>query len=198
MNVAKETAEPRYRGNRCRRNFSAEVDGRTNRARAVGIPTSANKPGNTPSSDSTSTSASTNASMKGIGFDGPTTQSVFVVDERIARATIHNGSIDHIYIAQLEQAALAGTPDAGKKAAAAHEAAAAFEANKGNLDAAVEQEAQALRFVPDDVNLLMDVAFAHLRRSEYSLALKFLTRARSLAARIRLMLRSCWAGRNTD
>jgi tetratricopeptide (TPR) repeat protein len=148
----------------------------------VNLPTSSNRTnasGNTFGGNSIS--SSTNASAKGIGFDGPATQSVFVVDERIARAVIHDGSIDHIYIAQLEQAALAGTADAGKKAAAAHEAAAAFEANKGNLDAAVEQEAQALRFVPDDVNLLMDVAFAHLRRSEYSLALKFLTRAKTQA-----------------
>lgn len=152
----------------------------------VDLPTSANRagassPGNTSHGNSGSTSNSTNESAKGIGFAGPATQSVFVIDERIARAVIHDGSIDHTFIAQLEQSALAGTPDAGKKAAAAHEAAAAFEANKGNLDAAVEQEAQALRFAPEDVNLLVDVAFAHLRRSEYSRSLEYLTRAKRLA-----------------
>lgn len=152
----------------------------------VDMPTSANRagasaPGISSGTTSPSRSAPVNASPKSIGFDAPATQSVFVIDERIARAVIHDGSIDHVFIAQLEQAALAGTPDAANKAAAAHEAAAAFEANKGNLDAAVEQEAQALRFVPDNLNLLMDVAFAHLRRSEYSLALKFLMRAKNLA-----------------
>jgi tetratricopeptide (TPR) repeat protein len=152
----------------------------------VDMPTSANRGsasagGNTSGGTSTSQSTSVNGSAKGIGFDAPTTQSVFVIDERIARAVIHDGSVDHIFIAQLEQAALAGTPDAANRAAAAHEAAAAFEANKGNLDAAVEQEAQALRFTPDNLNLLMDVAFAHLRRSEYSKALDYLTRAKRLA-----------------
>jgi len=129
----------------------------------------------------TSGNTSTNESAKNIGLAAPTTQSVFVIDERIARAVIHDGSIDHIFIAQLEQAANAGTPDAANRAAAAHEAAAAFEANKGNLDAAVEQESQALRFVPDNVNLLVDVAFGHLRRSEYSKALEYLTRAKRFA-----------------
>jgi tetratricopeptide (TPR) repeat protein len=138
------------------------------------IATSANRSNN-------SGNTFTNESAKNIGLAAPTTQSVFVIDERIARAVIHDGSIDHIFIAQLEQAAIAGTPDAANRAAAAHEAAAAFEANKGNLDAAVEQESQALRFVPDNVNLLVDVAFGHLRRSEYSKALEYLKRAKRLA-----------------
>jgi len=153
----------------------------------VDIPPSANRTsasplGNASGATSTSTSTSTNESAKDIGLAAPTTQSVFVIDERIARAVIHDGSIDHIFIAQLEQAAIAGTPDAANRAAAAHEAAAAFEANKGNLDAAAEQESQALRFVPDNVNLLVDVAFGHLRRSEYSKALEYLTRAKRLAS----------------
>jgi tetratricopeptide (TPR) repeat protein len=128
-----------------------------------------------------SASTSTNESPKAIGFSGPSTQSVFVIDERIARGVVHDGSIDHFFIAQLEQAAVAGTPDSANRAAAAHEAAAAFEANKGNLDAAADEESQALRFVPDNLNLLMDVAFGHLRRSEYSKALDYLTRAKRLA-----------------
>jgi tetratricopeptide (TPR) repeat protein len=146
----------------------------------VDIPTSANRTSTT-GNRSSAASTSTNESAKSIGLDAPAKQSVFVIDERIARAVIHDGSIDHIYIAQLEQAAIAGTPDAANRAAAAHEAAAVFEANKGNLDAAAEQESQALRFVPDDVNLLVDVAFGHLRRSEYSRALEYLTRAKRLA-----------------
>ena len=90
-------------------------------------------------------------------------------------------SISIFIKAQLEQAAVAGTPDAANRAAAAHEAAAAFEANRGNLDAVTDQESQALRFTPDNLNLLMDVAFGHLRRSEYSKALDYLTRAKRLA-----------------
>jgi len=148
----------------------------------VDIPTTANRANNSAHGNtSASSSTSTNESAKGIGFDGPTTQSVFVIDERIARGVVHDGSIDHFFIAQLEQAAIAGTPDAVNRAAAAHEAAAAFEANRGNLDAAADQESQALRFVPDNLNLLMDVAFGHLRRSEYSKALDYLTRAKRLA-----------------
>src|SRR5580693_2900640 len=148
----------------------------------IDIPTTANRTNASASGNTSGTpSTSTNESAKAIGFDGPATQSVFVIDERIARGVVHDGSIDHIFIAQLEQAAVAGTPDAANRAAAAHEAAAAFEANKGNLDAAVDQESQALRFVPDNLNLLMDVAFGHLRRSEYSKALDYLTRAKRLA-----------------
>src|ERR1039458_8977481 len=137
----------------------------------VDIPTPANQ-------TSATGNTSTNESAKSIGLAAPTTQSVFVIDERIARAVIHDGSIDHFFIAKLEQAAIAGLPDAANRAAAAHEAAAAFEANKGNLDAAAEQETQALRFAPENLNLLMDVAFGHLRRSEYSTALEYLTRAK--------------------
>jgi|ERR1017187_6138859 tetratricopeptide (TPR) repeat protein len=140
----------------------------------VDIPTPANQ-------TSATGNTSTNESAKSIGLAAPTTQSVFVIDERIARAVIHDGSIDHFFIAKLEQAAIAGLPDAANRAAAAHEAAAAFEANKGNLDAAAEQETQALRFAPENLNLLMDVAFGHLRRSEYSTALEYLTRAKRLA-----------------
>src|ERR1700727_717685 len=60
----------------------------------VGIPTSANRASasaaeNNSGATSTGISPSVNGSAKGIGFDGPTTQSVFVVDERIARAVIH-------------------------------------------------------------------------------------------------------------
>src|SRR5579864_5248866 len=104
----------------------------------VDIPTSANR-------TISSGNSFTNESAKNIGLAAPTTQSVFVIDERIARAVIHDGSIDHNFIAQLEQAAITGTPDAANRAAAAHEAASAFEANNGNLDAAAEQESEALR-----------------------------------------------------
>jgi tetratricopeptide (TPR) repeat protein len=148
----------------------------------VDVPTTANRT-NTSAHGNGSAAPSTpaNESPKSIGFDGPRTQSVFVIDESIARGVVHDGSIDHIFIAQLEQAAAAGTPDALTRAAAAHEAAAAFEANRGNLDAAAGEESQALRFMPDNLNLLMDVAFGHLRRSEYSKALDYLTRAKRLA-----------------
>jgi tetratricopeptide (TPR) repeat protein len=182
VNVAKETAD-RVTGETAAGEISlpkSMVD-RVEHG-PVDIPTTANRTnasagGNTSDAGPTST----NESAKAIGFDGPATQSVFVIDERIARGVVHDGSIDHIFIAQLEQAAIAGTPDAANRAASAHEAAAAFEANKGNLDAAAEQESQALRFVPDNLNLLMDVAFGHLRRSEYSKALDYLTRAKRLA-----------------
>jgi hypothetical protein len=126
-------------------------------------------------------SNSANESFKDIALAPPATQAVMVIDAAIARGTIHDGSIDSLFISQLEQAAIAGTPEAANRAAAAHEAAAAFEANKGNLDAAAEQEMQALRFMPDNLGLLVDVAFGHLRRSEYSKALENLTHAKKLA-----------------
>jgi len=122
----------------------------------------------------------TNESAKSIGL-APASQPVFVIDPSIARAAVHDGSIDYSFIAQVEHAAMAGTPPAANRAAAAHEAAAAFEASRGDLDAAAEQETQALRFLPNDINLLMDVALGHLRRSEYSKALEYLTRAKRLA-----------------
>src|ERR1039458_4277655 len=64
----------------------------------VDIPTPANQ-------TSATGNTSTNESAKSIGLAAPTTQSVFVIDERIARAVIHDGSIDHFFIAKLEQAA---------------------------------------------------------------------------------------------
>src|ERR1700735_930167 len=51
----------------------------------VDIPTSANR-----TNTSSGASTSTNESAKGIGFDGPATQSVFVIDERIARGVVHD------------------------------------------------------------------------------------------------------------
>jgi tetratricopeptide (TPR) repeat protein len=136
----------------------------------------------TPNSANRSNPAgSTNESAKSIGLAAPATQPVFVIDEAIARAVVHDGSIDHLFIAQLDQAVIAGKPNAASRAAAGHEAAAAYEAKNGDLDAAAEQETQALRFLPDDVNLLVDVAFGHLRKSEYSKALEYLIRAKRVA-----------------
>src|SRR5882724_2668973 len=47
-------------------------------------------------------SAATNESAKRIGL-APTSQPVFVINPEIARATVHGGSIDYGYIAQLER-----------------------------------------------------------------------------------------------
>jgi hypothetical protein len=104
-----------------------------------------------------------------------------IMDPVVARAAVHDGAIDKAFIAQTEQAAIAGETGAAERAAVAHHAAAQFLTARGDADAAVQQETEALRFVPNNLALLLNVAYGHLQRSEYSKALDYLLRARRVA-----------------
>lgn len=97
--------------------------------------------------------------------------------DEVARAAVHGGSIDRAYIARLESAAQDGAAGAVERVLAAHAAAAQFELSRGDLDQAIGQYRRALVFAPQNGDLLLNVAYLHLRRSEYAPALDFLARA---------------------
>src|SRR2546426_10726074 len=60
-------------------------------------------------------------------------------------------------------------------------AAAQFELARNDFDQAITQERRALSYAPEQTSLLLDVAYLHLRRSEYKAALEYLERARRTA-----------------
>ncbi|HUL15195.1 MAG TPA: tetratricopeptide repeat protein [Terriglobales bacterium] len=99
----------------------------------------------------------------------------------IERGVVHDGAIDRSYVAGLENAARSGSKDANAAAALAHHVAAQFELSHGNMEVALTDERTALNYAPDQPILLMNVAYLHLRRSEYKESLDDLERARQVA-----------------
>jgi tetratricopeptide (TPR) repeat protein len=99
----------------------------------------------------------------------------------IENGVVHDGSIDRDYIAKLEGAARAGGQRANVMAALAHHAAAQFELSHGDMEHALADERTALTYAPEEPALLMQVAYMHLRRSEYKESLDYLERARRVA-----------------
>jgi tetratricopeptide (TPR) repeat protein len=102
-------------------------------------------------------------------------------DPGATSGAVHGGKVDTAYISNADLAAGGGTPEALLRAAAAHNAAALFEADHGNIDSAIEQEQHALRFQPENTSVLLNLGYYHLRRSEFSAALDYLDRAKRLA-----------------
>ncbi|MGB2590848.1 MAG: tetratricopeptide repeat protein [Candidatus Acidiferrum sp.] len=99
----------------------------------------------------------------------------------IENGAVHDGAIDREYIAKLESAARNGGPRASMSAAVAHHAAAQFELSHSDMEHALEDERTALTYAPEEPALLMNMAYMHLRRSEYKESLEFLERARRVA-----------------
>jgi tetratricopeptide (TPR) repeat protein len=99
----------------------------------------------------------------------------------IERGAVHDGAIDREYIAKLESAARGGGKNAGISAALAHHAASQFELTHGDMEHALEDERTALTYGPEEPSLLMNVAYLHLRRSEFKQSLDYLERARRAA-----------------
>jgi len=99
----------------------------------------------------------------------------------IERGAVHDGAIDRDFIAKLEGEARSGSRQANAIAALAHHAAAQFEVSHGDMEHALADENSALIYAPDQPDLLMNVAYLHLRRSEYKQSLDFLERARRAA-----------------
>jgi tetratricopeptide (TPR) repeat protein len=99
----------------------------------------------------------------------------------IERSTVHDGAIDRDYIAKLEGGARAGDQHAMASAALAHHAAAQFELSRGDMEHALADERTALTYAPEEPAILMNVAYLHLRRSEYKQSLDYLERARRVA-----------------
>jgi tetratricopeptide (TPR) repeat protein len=101
--------------------------------------------------------------------------------DEIARNTVHDGVIDREYIAGLEEKARSSSKSASESAAFAHHAAAQFELSQGDFEHALDDERTALIYAPEQPVLLMNVAYLHLRRSEYKESLEYLDRARRVA-----------------
>ncbi len=99
----------------------------------------------------------------------------------IESGAVHDGAIDRDYIAKLEGGARAGDQRAMASAALAHHAAAQFELSRGDMEHALADERTALTYAPEEPALLMNVAYLHLRRSEYKQSLEYLERARRVA-----------------
>jgi tetratricopeptide (TPR) repeat protein len=102
----------------------------------------------------------------------------FSGNEEIEHAAVHDGSIDRGYIAKLEGEARTGTQQARFGAAIGHHAAATFELTHGDMEHALSDERTALTFAPEEPALLMNLAYIHLRRSEFKQSLDYLERAK--------------------
>lgn len=99
----------------------------------------------------------------------------------IDKAAVHDGSIDREYIAKAEGEARNGGAEANERAALAHHAAAQFALARGDMKHALDDEKTALSFTPEQAVLLLDVAYLHLRQSEFKESLTYLGRARRVA-----------------
>ncbi len=100
----------------------------------------------------------------------------------IDQAAVHDGAIDRDYIARVETEARGGGAKASQKAALAHHAASQFELAHGDLEHALSDEREATTFAPEHPVLLMNVAYLHLKRSEFKESVEYLERAKRVAA----------------
>jgi hypothetical protein len=102
-------------------------------------------------------------------------------DDEAARAAVRDGEINLGLLARLESEADSNpTPTAVARVVAAETAAAQFEISAGDFDRAAAHYNAAFRYAPDNMGLLLDSAYLHLQRSEYSAALDLLDRARRI------------------
>ncbi len=102
-------------------------------------------------------------------------------NDEAARAAVRDGSLDLSLLARLESEADANpTPTAVARVVAAETAAAQFEISVGDFGQAAAHYNAGLRYAPENAGLLLETAYLHLRRSEYSTALDLLDRARRI------------------
>jgi tetratricopeptide (TPR) repeat protein len=101
--------------------------------------------------------------------------------EEIDHFAVHDGAIDRAYITKLEVEARSGSKQDNFNAALAHHAASTFELAHGDMEHALADERTALIYAPEEPALLMNVAYVHLRRSEFKQSLDFLERAKRVA-----------------
>ena len=94
------------------------------------------------------------------------------------QSILRNGAIDQDALAQIDAKASTHNADALIRAAEAESAASHFEMDRNNFGAALQHADRALGFAPDQVPLLLTVAYLHLRRGEYQSALDPLEKAR--------------------
>jgi len=92
---------------------------------------------------------------------------------------VQGGSIDTDVLSKLESEASAhASPTAVARVVSAESAAAKFEISVGDYQKALARYRTGLQFDPDNLGLLLEAAYLHLRRSEYSAAADLLERAR--------------------
>ena len=94
------------------------------------------------------------------------------------QSILRDGAIDQEALARIDSKASTHAADALARAAEAESAAGRFEFERNNLDAALQHAERALEFAPDQVPLLLNAAYLHLRRGEYQPALDLLEKAR--------------------
>jgi tetratricopeptide (TPR) repeat protein len=94
---------------------------------------------------------------------------------------VHDGAVDRGFLARVEREARSGEVDANRNAAMAYHAAAQFELSRGDMEHALRDERTALTYAPEEPLQLLNVAYLHLRQSEYKQALDYLERARRVA-----------------
>jgi tetratricopeptide (TPR) repeat protein len=109
------------------------------------------------------------------------TPPAFESDAEVENATVHDGAIDRNYLSHVEGEARSGGAKANARAARALHAASQFELAHGDMEHALNDERSALNYVPDDPMILMNVAYLHLKRSEYKASMEYLERARRVA-----------------
>jgi tetratricopeptide (TPR) repeat protein len=94
-------------------------------------------------------------------------------------AAVRDGSIDKNLLSELESEASANpSPTAVARVVAAERAAAQFEISVGDFERAVDHYNVGLRYDPNNTGLLLEAAYLHLRRSEYTTALDLLQHAK--------------------
>ncbi len=99
----------------------------------------------------------------------------------VSAAAVHDGAVDRDFLASVATEARSGASAANEKAALAYHAAAQFELSRGDMEHALTDERTALTYAPDHPIMLLNVAYLHLRRSEYKQALEYLERAQRVA-----------------
>jgi hypothetical protein len=101
--------------------------------------------------------------------------------DALASAAVRDGSINIDLLSKLESEASANpTPTAVARVVAAERAAAQFEISVGDFEHAGTHYGVGLRFDPENIGLLLEDAYLHLRRSEYTAALDLLDHARRI------------------
>jgi hypothetical protein len=102
-------------------------------------------------------------------------------NDALASAAVRDGSIDMDLLLKLEsEATVNPTPTAVARLVAAESAAAHFEISVGDFEPAVSHYNVGLRFDPDNIGLLLETAYLHLKRSEYTAASDLLDHARTI------------------
>ena len=96
-------------------------------------------------------------------------------------AVVHDGAIDREALARFDSEAPSGNAEAVARAVAGESAASQFEFGRGDIEQALAHAERGALPCAGQVTLLLNAAYLHLRRSEYSAASDLLDRARRLA-----------------